>query len=85
MVIHGVTREGKLFRPRNWAERILGSVCKIGKNGKPDFFSQYISMKYDNENNCKSLIVHEELEHENLPVYEFIVQFMTDNNLRVTD
>lgn len=86
--ILGVTRDGKQFRPSDWAERLCGvmSCFRPEGSGGPNAhlqFSPYVRPTV--LNGVKSVVVNALLNDIEPMAYQFIVDFAKDNGLQVVD
>lgn len=79
-VIVGVTREGKRFRPSDWAERLCGVMSVFGSDQRMTY-SPFVRPCTQDGEKC----VHVDARiHEVEPLaYQFLVNFARDNELRV--
>lgn len=80
-VIVGLTREGRTFRPSDWADRLCGIMSAFGAE-KRMRYSPYVrpgcTMSGD-----KCVVVDKRL-HELEPLaFNFLVNFAKDNDLKV--
>ena len=85
--IQGVTREGKTFRPSDWAERLAGAMSCFrpdgGAGGRGAFigYSPYCVPRY--VGGIKGVIVGAELREMEPMAWDFVMSFARDNNLVV--
>jgi hypothetical protein len=85
--IQGVTREGRTFRPSDWAERLAGVMSSFRPGGaQPGSHLNYspwcIPTVIDG---IKCVIVHRALRDYEPMAWDFVINFAKDNELRVTD
>ena len=79
-VILGTTRDGKPFRPSDWAERL----CGVPFGG--DHRMQYSPFVYPiTANGVRCVVVDVRLEQIEPMAYRFLVNFAKDNELQVRD
>lgn len=79
-VILGWTKQGKKFRPSDWAERLCGVLSQVRATRKTRY-SPYISPgDYDGE---KAVFVDAALRTADPDAYNFVLGFVRENNLKV--
>ena len=85
--IHGVTREGKAFRPSDWAERLAGVMSSFRPGGAhPGSHLSYSPWCVPRViNGVKSVVVNSELRNHEPMAWDFVVNFARDNSLQVTE
>ena len=87
--IQGITRDGKPFRPSDWAERLAGAMASFrpggGRGGamahigySPYCFPQVVE-------GVKCVIVSEALRDIEPMAWDFVMNFARDNGLPVTE
>ncbi len=81
-VIQGLTNQGRVFRPSNWAERLQCCMTTFGPQRKQEY-SPHIHISF--QRGVKSLVVEQSLWEANPDGYEFLISFAEDNNLKVLD
>jgi hypothetical protein len=81
-VIIGVTREGKAFRPGDWAERLCGVMSAFGGDHRMQY-SPFVHPVTSNGVRC--VVVDVRLEQVEPMAYRFLLSFARDNELRVRD
>lgn len=79
IIIEGITEEGKVFRPRDWAERVSGNLSTF-KNHRI-YYSPLLIPSYKGGNRC--IVLDPELKETNPTLYEHILDFAKDNNLKM--
>lgn len=79
-VIIGVTKEGKKFRPSDWADRLCGIMSAFGSDHRMTY-SPYVrpgcTLKGD-----KTVLVDARLYEIEPLAYKFLVNFARDNDLQ---
>ena len=81
-VIVGTTRDGKPFRPSDWAERLCGVMAAFGG----DHRMQYSPFVHPiTANGVRCVVVDVRLEQIEPMACGFLVNFAKDNELRVRD
>ena len=87
--IQGTTRDGKTFRPSDWAERLAGAMSCFrpegSAGGRAAFigYSPYCVPRY--VNNVKGVIVSAELREREPMAWDFVMNFARDNDLVVLE
>ena len=81
-VILGTTRDGKPFRPSDWAERLCGVMSAFGG----DHRMQHSPFVYPiTANGVRCVVVDVRLDEIEPMAYRFLVNFAKDNELQVRD
>lgn len=89
LFIQGVTRDGKPFRPSDWAERLAGAMSSFrpgataGGIGAFIGFSPYCVPRVID--GVRSVIVDEALRGIEPMAWDFVMNFARDNNLVVIE
>ena len=87
--IQGVTKDGRVFRPSDWAERLAGAMScfrpegSVGGIGAFIGYSPYCVPRVINGVKC--VIVNEALRDVELMAWDFVMNFARDNNLQVAE
>lgn len=86
-IIHGVTQDGRTFRPSDWAERLAGAMScfRPGSEGKPGIgafigYSPYCVPT--TVGTVKAVIVNEALRDIEPMAWDFVINFARDNDLQ---
>ena len=82
LLILGITTDGRLFRPRDWAERLCGVFASYN-NGRL-VYSDLVHPVMREGNHFMSVVVETELKIVNLQAYKFVMDFVRDNQLKMT-
>lgn len=89
-IIHGVTLDGRRFRPSDWAERLAGAMScfRPGASGRPGIgafigYSPYCVPTTVGE--VKAVIVSEALREIEPMAWDFVISFARDNSLKLTE
>ena len=89
LCIQGVTRDGKPFRPSDWAERLAGAMSSFRPAGSAGGIAAFIGYSpycvprvIDG---VKSVIVDPELRAVEPMAWDFVMSFARDNNLVVVE
>jgi hypothetical protein len=85
--IQGVTREGRTFRPSDWAERLAGVMSSFRPGGaQPGSHLSYspwcIPTVIDG---VKCVIVNRQLRDHEPMAWDFVINFARDNDLKVSE
>lgn len=81
--IIGQTREGRRFRPSDWAERLCGVMSAFGADHRTKY-SPYVRPGMTEEHLPRVYVNRELYEIEPL-AYNFLVSFAKDNDLEVRE
>ncbi len=85
--IQGVTKNGRKFRPSDWAERLAGVMSAYGPGAKgPNAYLQY--SRYVRPvliGDLKVVIVDSRLRDIEPMAFDFCMNFAKDNDLVVTE
>jgi len=87
-IIQGMTKDGRVFRPSDWAERLAGAMSSFrpsgsGKAGIGAYigYSPYCVPTAVGE--VKAVIVNEALRDIEPMAWDFVVNFARDNDLQM--
>ncbi len=87
--IQGQTRDGKVFRPSDWAERLAGAMSCFrpeGSGGGPAAFIGYSPFCVPRFiGGIKGVVVSRELLEMEPMAWDFVMNFARDNNLVVDE
>ena len=85
--IQGLTREGKAFRPSDWAERLAGTMSCFrpdgSRGGRQIGYSPWCVPR--DIGGVKGVLVNAELRDMEPMAWDFVTHFARDNNLVVVD
>ena len=79
-IIVGLTKEGKKFRPSDWAERLCGVMSAFGAEKKMKYSPFVGPGDYSGE---KAVFVDGRLQEVEPMAYRFLLNFAADNDLQV--
>jgi hypothetical protein len=82
IIIQGVTKSGKTFRPSDWAERLSGVMSTLGADNRLNY-SPYV--KPVTVNGVKCVRVSKKLREVDSRAYNFLLGFARDNELQVVE
>jgi hypothetical protein len=79
-VIEGITREGKAFRPADWAERLCRVMAPFGGDHRMQYspFVHPVSV-----NGVRCVVVDVRLAEIEPMAYRFVLNFARDNELKI--
>lgn len=80
IVIEGVTKEGKQFRPSDWAERMSGTLATF-RNHRI-YYSPLLQPSVNKEG-YKCILLDPSLKTSNPALYQSILEFAQINNLNI--
>ena len=87
--IQGLTRDGKTFRPSDWAERLAGAMSCFRPEGVQSGIGAFIGYSpYCVPrliNGVKCVIVNEALKGIEPMAWDFVMNFARDNELQVSE
>jgi hypothetical protein len=87
--IQGLTRDGKAFRPSDWAERLAGAMSCFRPEGVQSGIGAFIGYSpYCVPrviNGVKCVIVNEALKGVEPMAWDFVMNFARDNDLQVSE
>lgn len=89
MVIQGITSQGKVFRPSDWAERLAGAMsCFRPGGGKGGIganigYSPYCIPTSMGEVKC--VVINEKIKAIEPMAWHFVMNFAKDNDLQVIE
>lgn len=91
LVIEGLTRDGKIFRPGDWAERLIETASTYGADRRaqrsnhtaPERRQRQIAfLQTQMIDGRKSLLIDLRLREANPAAYAFLMEFVENNQLR---
>lgn len=82
IVIEGVTPQGKMFRPSDWAERMSGTMASF-KNSRIHYSP--LLQPSVNHQGYKCVLLDPKLKESSPQVYQSILDFAKANNLKICD
>ncbi|MBP6116924.1 MAG: DUF3579 domain-containing protein [Neisseriaceae bacterium] len=82
IVIQGITSSGKTFRPSDWADRLSGILSNFDSANRLSYHHYVRPMLL---NNIRCVAIDKKLEKLNPPMFQFLMDFAGDNDLRVVD
>jgi hypothetical protein len=85
--IQGVTKDGRVFRPSDWAERLAGVMSSFRPGGaRPGSHLSYSPWVVPTViEGVKCVIVNRELRSHDAMAWDFVINFARDNDLHVSE
>jgi hypothetical protein len=86
--IRGVTRDGRTFRPSDWAERLAGVMAQFRPGGAagPGSHIRYSPWCVPTTlDGAKCVVVNRALRHHEPMAWDFVMNFARDNQLQVIE
>ena len=81
LIIQGVTKDGRKFRPSDWAERMSGMLSTFGDDHRIHYSPKLRPISIEG---VKCIALNEELEVSHPGIFRQIMDFASRNNLEVT-
>jgi hypothetical protein len=89
LFVQGITRNGKTFRPSDWAERLAGALSCFRPGGVKSGPGSHIGYSPycvpTVVNGVKCVIVNEALRGIEPMAWDFVMNFARDNDLQVAE
>ena len=87
-IIQGLTKDGRVFRPSDWAERLAGAMScfrpgAAGKAGISSFIGYSPYCVPTSIGDVKAVIVNEALKEIEPMAWDFVANFARDNDLQM--
>ncbi len=82
IVIEGVTSQGKVFRPSDWAERMSGTLASF-KNRRIQYSP--LLQPSVNQEGYKCVVLDPKLKESSPELYQSILEFAKSNQLKICD
>ena len=85
--IQGITRQGKTFRPSDWADRLCGVMSQFRPGGpQPGSHLTYSPWCVPTViDGVKCVVVNAELRDAEPMAWDFVINFAKDNDLQMAD
>lgn len=81
IIIQGITEQGKTFRPSDWAERMSGAMASF-KNSRIKYSPL---LQPINREGYKCVLIDPTLKESSPEVYQSLLDFAKENNLKICD
>jgi hypothetical protein len=87
LLIQGITRDGRDFRPSDWAERLAGVMSTFRPGGaQPGSHLSYSPWCVPRViDGIKTVVVHSDLRAHEPMAWDFVLNFAKDNGLVVKE
>ena len=82
VLIVGVTTNGEIFRPSDWAERLCGCMSLFGDDQRVSYSP---CLKPIIASGIKCVVVDRRLEQMSPEAFQFLMTFCRDNELQVRE
>ncbi len=82
IVIRGITRSGRPFRPSDWAERLSGVLSTFGEDHRMSYSPYVRPVTLDG---VKCVAVNRAFQRVSPKAYQFLLDFARDNDLQVEE
>ncbi len=82
LIIHGLTRNGRTFRPSDWAERLSGVMSTFGGDRRMSYSPFVKPLTYEG---VKSVVIDKKLQDVDARAFDFLLSFAMDNGLQVIE
>jgi len=80
VIIRGVTRQGRPFRPSDWADRLASVLSQVGHDNRLRYSTQLCPVTREG---VRCVVIQRILEVEDPRVFKFLLDFARDNELEV--
>lgn len=87
ILIRGITKDGRTFRPSDWAERLAGVMCSFRPGGpQPGSHLNYSPWCVPTViDGVKTVVVNRALRDAEPMAWDFCLNFARDNDLQVAE
>jgi len=82
LIIQGVTKSGRAFRPSDWAERLCGAMSVFGTNQQIRYSQHVRPIMMDG---VRCVVLEGKLAQLEPRAYRFMLDFAQDNELNIID
>lgn len=82
IIIKGITKAGKPFRPSDWAERLSSVLSTFGADNRMSYSPYVRPVTLDG---VKCVLVNKALEQIEVRAYRFLIGFAHDNELQIEE
>lgn len=82
IIIQGLTKNGRPFRPSDWAERLSGALSTFGEDHRMHYSPYVRPMTI---NGVKCVVVERELQQKQPTTFAFLMSFARENDLQILD
>jgi hypothetical protein len=82
LIIEGITKSGKAFRPSDWAERLCGVMSVFGADQQVRYSQHVRPIMMDG---VRCVVLEGKLARLEPRAYRFMLDFAQDNDLNLVD
>lgn len=82
IVIRGLTRAGRPFRPGDWAERLAGVAASVGADHRLHYSPLVCPITRDG---VRCVVIQRALERREARLFRFLLDFARQNELEIVD
>ncbi|MFH1494572.1 MAG: DUF3579 domain-containing protein [Pseudomonadota bacterium] len=82
LIIHGLTPNGRIFRPSDWAERLSGVMSTFGGDRRMSYSPYVKPLTYEG---VKSVAIDKKLQEVDARAFDFLLSFARDNELQIIE
>ncbi len=83
IIIRGIRKDGTIFRPSTWAERLSEAAALFGKDKRLVYSTLVIPCSSDKAGSCVGLAIDRTLELSRPTLYKFLISFAEENDLEI--
>lgn len=80
IIIRGVTRQGQVFRPSDWADRLASVMSSVGHDHRLRYSTALCPVTREG---VHCVAIQRKLEQEDPRMFKFLLNFAQDNDLEV--
>ena len=80
VIIRGITRQGSLFRPSDWADRLASILSQVGHDHRLRYSTQLFPVTREG---VRCVVIQRILEAEDPRMFKFLLDFADSNELEV--
>jgi len=80
VIIRGITRQGKIFRPSDWADRLASILSQVGHDNRLRYSTQLCPVTREG---VRCVVIQRILEAEDPRMFKFLLDFADSNELEV--
>lgn len=82
IVIRGLTRAGRAFRPSDWAERLAGVASCVGSDHRLHYSPMVCPVT---RQGVRCVVIQRALEQREARLFRFLLDFARQNDLEIVD
>jgi len=82
LVIRGVTIQGRVFRPSDWADRLAGIVGHVGRDNRLHYS---VDVQPVTRAGLRCVVINRRLAARDVRIFQFLLDFARGNDLEVVD